>query len=236
MWAHDQITSSSAHLTGRVRPGNVHFSKKQTQTERGNYTMATTEIVNLSDDLDPRIVNGVETVTFFHPAFGTKHEIELGEANRKHLANHLDKLQKYIDASREVVAPAPVKASTNKSDLTVVREWAKANGFIVGDRGRIKAEILAAYDASQMPTVVAGDKVELTVSPEAQAKLEEIAEGIDEAPEAENEPTDAELLDAEDSNETRELTDDEILGLMDNLDKSGEDVTLDKLTEAAKQA
>lgn len=110
--------------------------------------MATQTSYLLNDDLDARIANGVETVTFFDPTTGEKREIELGEANRKHFANHLEKLQKYIDASRVVEAPKPAKAvkTGSKSDLTKVREWAQANGYKVGDRGRIKAEIMDAYN------------------------------------------------------------------------------------------
>ena len=34
------------------------------------------------------------------------------------------------------------------SDTTAVREWAKANGFKVGDKGRIAADVRAAYAAA----------------------------------------------------------------------------------------
>lgn len=117
--------------------------------------MASIEIVKMNDDLDSRIENGVETVTFFDPTTGEKREIELGEANRKHLAAHLAKLEKYIAASRVVEAPAPAtkpKAaakSANKGELALIREWAKANGYQIGDRGRIKAEIQEAYRKAQ---------------------------------------------------------------------------------------
>jgi nucleoid-associated protein Lsr2 len=111
--------------------------------------MATTEIVTLHDDLDERISTGVETVTFYHPVTGVKLEIELGEANRKHFGNHIEKLAKYIEAAREVEV-APKKAvAAQKENLDKVREWARANGYTVGDRGRIKADILNAYAVAQ---------------------------------------------------------------------------------------
>jgi len=194
--------------------------------------MATVELITLTDSLDERIKNGVETVTFFHPVFGTKHEIELSEKNREHFAAHLAKLDKYIDASREVVAPvttAPATKAGPKSDLAKVREWARANGFEVGDRGRIKSDILEAYDAAHIPTAVADNQVVLIVSPEAQTKLEEIADDKNAEPvklvQVSNEAPES---------EQRELTDEEILNLMGNLDQAGEDVTLDKLAQAAK--
>lgn len=114
--------------------------------------MATVTEVILSDSLDERIKNGVETVTFYHPLTGQKLEIELGEANRKHFDNHLEKLTKYIDAAREVEA-APAKAvKAQAGEQAKIREWAKLNGYEVGDRGRIKAEIVGAYYAAQNAT------------------------------------------------------------------------------------
>lgn len=186
--------------------------------------MATVTQFILTDSLDERISNGVETVTFFHPVFGTKHEIELSEKNREHFANHLAKLDKYFDASRvvEEVKPEPKAKTAAKSDLSKVREWAKANGYDVGDRGRIKAEIQEAYAVAQ----VLGE-------PEAQKELEEqdsdSASVVDDTDSAKVEAT------QDENNDTgqRELSDEEILNLMSELDKSGENVTLDKLAEVA---
>jgi hypothetical protein len=159
--------------------------------------MATTELVTLTDDLDNSVTEGVQTVAFFHPETGEKLELELGEKNAKALSKAITGLEKFINVARVVEVAKPTKAAGRKNDLTAVREWAKANGFAVGDRGRIKAEILEAYDAAQMPTVVADDKVVLTVSPEAQDKLEEIA--------------------AEKA-ERQELTDQDILAMMAEID------------------
>lgn len=172
--------------------------------------MATVEIVTLTDSLDERIKNGVETVKFFDPMTGNEREIELGEANRKHFANHLEKLQKYIDASREVVAPVAVKPAT-KNDLTAVREWAKANGFTIGDRGRIKAEILEAYDKAQILTAVEVDKIAEQDVTETREPLDVVSE--DSAP----------------------ISEEEFLKLMDQASQDGE-VTLDKLAELAQKS
>lgn len=191
--------------------------------------MATVSVITLTDSLDERIKTGVETVTFFHPVFGTKHEIELSEKNREHFAAHLTKLDKYFDAAREVT-PEPVKPTKPagaKSDLTKVREWAKANGFEVGDRGRIKAEILEAYDKAHS---AADEPVKLVEeSPEAPEQENVTTSVVDESPAAEVESS-------QDSDiESRELTDEEILNLMGDLDDASDgEVTLDKLAEAAK--
>jgi hypothetical protein len=44
--------------------------------------------------------------------------------------------------------PVVVKVKS-KADPKAVRTWAKANGVAVGDRGRIKPEVFAAYEAAQ---------------------------------------------------------------------------------------
>jgi len=47
-------------------------------------------------------------------------------------------------------APATAASGAPKrSDLASIRSWAQANGHTVGDRGRIPAAIIAAYDASK---------------------------------------------------------------------------------------
>ncbi len=109
--------------------------------------MATTEIVNLTDDLNPEITEGVQTVTFFDPATGEKREIELGEGNRELLADYTSYFATFVEASRpiEVKKPKPVKNDENVK----IREWAQANGYTIGDRGRIKADIVDAYRKAQ---------------------------------------------------------------------------------------
>lgn len=140
-----------SRLTAETTAGKLHFIGQDKQKEN-LITMATTEIVNLSDDLDSRISNGVETVVFFDPRTGEKREIELGEANRKHFANHLEKLDKYLAASRVVETAQIAKKATNSkpdSEISKIRTWAQANGFSVGDRGRIAQDIKDAYKAAQ---------------------------------------------------------------------------------------
>ncbi len=180
--------------------------------------MATQVIEILSDSLDERIKTGVETVTFFNPLDGTRLEIELGEANRKHFSNHLDKLVKYIAAAREVVEAKPArKAAGSKSDLSAVREWARANGFEVGDRGRIKAEILEAFDKAQMP-----DSVKVTLEVASEPAVEAPEAISDEISEPEGTETQGEQDEApENSSEASDEDQDLMEFLMANMDKDG---------------
>lgn len=163
--------------------------------------MATQTTVILTDSLDERIKSGVETVTFYDPATGTKREIELGEANRKHFANHLEKLAKYIEASRMVEsAPKKVAKTQGNSDLAKIREWAKKNGYQVGDRGRIKAEIADAYYAAQDSKIEvkpAEPEVSIGWDVDSEGKpvegSQEVAKGTDEAWQGDG-PSDADIL------------------------------------------
>lgn len=178
--------------------------------------MATTEIVTLSDDLDSRIKNDVETVTFYHPVTGVKLEIELGEANRKHLSNHIEKLQKYIDVAREVEV-APKKAiATQKSNLDKVRVWARENGYEVGDRGRIKADILNAYAVAQ----------EAIANPDTDAQ----AAGDEPVSVTDGIVDETDLVEVEfPQDESREVTEDEFLALLG----ANPDANLSELRELA---
>jgi len=195
--------------------------------------MATQTTFILSDDLDPRVQSGVETVTFYDPTTGRQLEIELGEANRKHLAAHIEKLAKYVGVARDVT-PVPTKAVTaQKGNQAKIREWAQANGYTVGDRGRIKAEIVNAYNVAHneavTPVESAPEPVEAapvtaltdpenvalvpvqTVSDAAQDKAEEIAAEI----EATREP----------------LTDADILDMMAELEAEGKEIELQDLAK-----
>jgi nucleoid-associated protein Lsr2 len=113
--------------------------------------MAKTVIIQLLDDLDGS--GGADTVSFAYR--GTTYEIDLGRKN----ASAFDKLRKpYVDAGRKVTAArGGRRASTNgrrgagsrsAGQLATIREWARAKGFHVADRGRISANIMDEYDAA----------------------------------------------------------------------------------------
>lgn len=105
--------------------------------------------VLLTDDLDGSEAD--ETVPF--ALDGISYEIELSESNAQKLR---DVLASYITAGRRVGGrstrrqkPAAEPAAPVRVDLADVREWARANGYQVSDRGRISSEVRAAYEAAQ---------------------------------------------------------------------------------------
>jgi hypothetical protein len=102
--------------------------------------------VVLIDDVDGGAAE--ETVTF--AIDGVSYEIDLSEKNARKLR---DDLAKWTGHARRSGGSrggrrrsASGSSSTKRSDLGAVREWARANGHQVSDRGRISAEIQSAYD------------------------------------------------------------------------------------------
>jgi len=108
--------------------------------------MAQRVVVRLTDDLSgAEIRSGKgETVTF--GLDGTSYEIDLTAKNASVLRKAV---RPYIEAGR------PIKGSRRRpvrtkvaADTRTVKEWARANGYQVRDRGRLPRAVLAAFDAA----------------------------------------------------------------------------------------
>ncbi|MGC5168630.1 histone-like nucleoid-structuring protein Lsr2 [Luteimicrobium sp. DT211] len=102
--------------------------------------------VLLVDDLDGGAAE--QTVTF--ALDGVSYEIDL---NDKHAAELREAFATWIGHARKVTGRAATRpgrrpARGGGSEATQVREWARANGLTVSDRGRIPADVKAKYDAA----------------------------------------------------------------------------------------
>ena len=98
------------------------------------------------DDLDGGEADG--TVRF--GLDGTEYEIDL---NAEHAQQLRDVLARYVSAARRVgragqSARSGRRAPANGLDTTEVREWAKAQGIDVKDRGRVPAELMVKFKAA----------------------------------------------------------------------------------------
>ena len=99
------------------------------------------------DDLDGSEAEG--TVRF--GLDGTEYEIDL---NAEHAQALRDALARYVRAARRAGGGArrPARAGRRAPgggvDSTEVREWAKAQGIEVKDRGRVPAELVARFKAA----------------------------------------------------------------------------------------
>jgi hypothetical protein len=99
------------------------------------------------DDLDGSPAEG--TVRF--ALDGTEYAIDL---NEKHASELRDALARYVDAARRANGAARRSARTgrrapaNGLNTTEVREWAKAQGIEVKDRGRVPADLVVKFKAA----------------------------------------------------------------------------------------
>lgn len=98
--------------------------------------------VILEDDLDGSPAG--ETIQF--GLDGVNYEIDLSDANA---AKMRDALAVWVGHARRVggrKAHNRPATSARRSDLAEIRDWARAQGHKVSDRGRVSAEIMKAYD------------------------------------------------------------------------------------------
>jgi DNA-binding beta-propeller fold protein YncE len=111
--------------------------------------VATETITRLVDDLDGGTAE--RTVSFAWD--GKSYEVDL---SKKNIAAFERAIKPYLTAARthrSTSGGGPRQgrraASTRRTDLSVIRDWARANGYEVSDRGRIGAAIVEAYEAAR---------------------------------------------------------------------------------------
>ncbi len=102
------------------------------------------------DDLDGSEADG--TVRF--ALDGAAYEIDLNPGHAQQLR---DALARYVSAARRVggAARQPARgggrgASASGLNTTEVREWARAQGIDVKDRGRVPAELVVKFKAANI--------------------------------------------------------------------------------------
>lgn len=104
--------------------------------------------VVLVDDIDGGTAD--ETVSF--ALDGVSYEIDLNAENAARLR---DSLAEWIGHARRVGGRTRSGSRrsggarrTSPSESAAIREWARANGYQVNERGRIPAEVRNAYEAA----------------------------------------------------------------------------------------
>jgi hypothetical protein len=113
--------------------------------------MAQKVVVSLVDDLDGGEAD--ETVEF--GLDGKDYEVDLSSKNAEALRSAISE---FVSAARRPgarrrpgrgasapVAPSAARASVDREQNQVIREWARKQGLKVSNRGRIPAEILDSY-------------------------------------------------------------------------------------------
>ncbi|MCL2468070.1 MAG: Lsr2 family protein [Micrococcales bacterium] len=105
--------------------------------------MAQRKITLLVDDLDGGDAD--ETVLF--GLDGVQYEIDLTTANAAKLR---DAIGVWVGSARKVgrAGRGGRRRAAAGGDAQAMRDWGKANGFEVSNRGRISAQLRAAYEAA----------------------------------------------------------------------------------------
>jgi hypothetical protein len=114
--------------------------------------MAQQTTVRFIDDLDGSDAAG----TFDFALDGRQYQIDLSDENAGKLR---DALAPYIGAARKAggrgrgratgrIAVIEKPARPNRDQTAAIREWARANGHEVSDRGRISKSVMQAYQAA----------------------------------------------------------------------------------------
>lgn len=116
--------------------------------------MAQRVTVEMVDDLDGTTSDSVSTVTF--AVDGVSYEIDLNEDNAERLRNNLAEFVTVAHrvggrATRGTTRRAAASTQTREQNQAV-RDWARTNGWPMSDRGRIPADVVAAYQDAQTPS------------------------------------------------------------------------------------
>jgi nucleoid-associated protein Lsr2 len=108
--------------------------------------MAQRVVVRLTDDLSGAEVPAGKGETVAFSLDGTSYEIDLTAKNASVLRKAL---RPYIDAGRPMNGSRrrPVRTKL-AADTGTVKEWARANGYQVRDRGRVPKAVVAAFEAA----------------------------------------------------------------------------------------
>jgi hypothetical protein len=109
-------------------------------------------------DLHEEDVEGTETVAL--GLDGSAYEIDVCD---EHAAQMREALAPYVGAARRAgrasagppsrrssrSASRPATAGSDRERVQAIRDWARRQGYTISDRGRLSAEVLAAYEAAQ---------------------------------------------------------------------------------------
>jgi len=99
--------------------------------------------VILEDDIDGSPAD--ETVRF--AVNGTSYEIDLSSENARALRGALGK---YVEHARKAPGGSgQARGLRKRPDSSAVRDWARAHGKEISERGRIPATVMKEYEAAQ---------------------------------------------------------------------------------------
>jgi len=99
----------------------------------------------------------------------------IGDEGHPKTAAPAPKKEKAPATQKTVVTGAPTPAPTGGTvDAKAVRAWAKANGVEVGERGRIRPEVVTQYLANGGKTTATGSTVKVTLGGSAKPPVDAV--------------------------------------------------------------
>ena len=104
----------------------------------------TETIVTIIDDLDGTEIEEGNSESVKFALDGSAYEIDLSKENATALR---DALEPYVKAARPAVAQrgGGGQSRNTKDELAAARQWLRANGHQVSDRGRIAGNLMDLY-------------------------------------------------------------------------------------------
>ena len=114
--------------------------------------MAERVVRQLIDDLDGSEIPDGAGERLVFSLRGTEYQIDLSKTN---VAKFEKALKPYVEAGSKLrgrgarrVRSVRASGPTGKEQLAAIRDWARSNGYEVSERGRIKGEIVEAFEAA----------------------------------------------------------------------------------------
>lgn len=105
--------------------------------------MARKAVTQFFDDLTGEAIPADDARTVKFSYSGVSYSIDLSPENAEKL---LETFTPWIKVATRVTSTRPTSKPAKRSDLHLVREWARDNGFEVSERGRVPRTVLDAYD------------------------------------------------------------------------------------------
>jgi hypothetical protein len=107
-----------------------------------------TQVILISDLSGDEIAAGGETINFSYRGADYSIDLNAKEAKGfdKAMAMYIEHAQK-LSGQRRIGNMRRHKPHGDREQLQAAREWLRANGHQVSDRGRIKAELMDLYNA-----------------------------------------------------------------------------------------
>jgi hypothetical protein len=104
--------------------------------------------VLLVDDTDGAAADESVTFSLDGVSYGIDLTADHARELRESFAHWAGNARKVSSRSGNQTRGASVRRSSGTGDATKIREWARANGRSVSERGRISADVKAAYQAA----------------------------------------------------------------------------------------